>query len=134
MADGTFEEARFRFAAAPEGLAAGLDFVAETAAALGLDEAAAARLSVAVDELAANALTHGGLTATQEIELRLASGPGGPRLTLIDPGPPFDPVGRPPEPPRELGGLGLLMVRELMRELRYERRDGLNVVEMRPKV
>lgn len=92
-------------------------------------------LSVALDELLANALSHGmaGRDAgsiTVEVELdqeRLT-------VTLTDDGPPFDPFG--PAAPdttlsveeRPIGGLGIHLVRRLVDEVSYHRRDGRNVV------
>ncbi len=92
-------------------------------------------LNVAIDELLANALSHGmagrhaGLL-TVEVELdqeRLT-------VTLIDDGPPFDPFGQnAPDTTlsveeRSIGGLGIHLVRQLVDEVSYQRRDGCNVV------
>jgi anti-sigma regulatory factor (Ser/Thr protein kinase) len=55
-------------------------------------------------------------------------------VTITDDGPGFDPFGQ-AEPDttlsveeREIGGLGIHLVRKLMDEVSYERRDGKNVV------
>ena len=92
-------------------------------------------LNIALDELLANELSHGmagrdGCLVTIEAELdqeRVI-------VTLTDDGPPFDPF-RQAAPDttlsveeRPIGGLGLHLVRELMDEVRYQRRDGHNVV------
>jgi anti-sigma regulatory factor (Ser/Thr protein kinase) len=92
-------------------------------------------VNVALDELLANALSHGlegrdaGLV-TVEVELdaeRLT-------VTLTDDGPPFDPIGRTaPDTTlsveeRPIGGLGVHLVRRLLDEVSYQRRDGCNVV------
>lgn len=92
-------------------------------------------LSVAIDELLANALTHG-LAGRDEAQVRVEVELDQERLTVtvIDDGPPFDPFGR-PDPDttlsveeRAVGGLGIHLVRRLVDEVSYQRRDGCNVV------
>lgn len=92
-------------------------------------------VSVALDELLANTLSHGRLgsdasSVTVEMELDQE------RVTVIvtDDGPPFDPFGR--DAPdttlsveeRSVGGLGIHLVRQLMDNVSYQRREGRNVV------
>ena len=92
-------------------------------------------VNVALDELLANALAHGrvGLdpsSVTVEVEL----GQEDVTVILTDDGTPFDPFGQ--DAPdttlsmdeRQIGGLGIHLVRQLMDEVSYERRDGHNVV------
>ena len=92
-------------------------------------------LNVAVDELLANELSHGmegrdGCVVTVDAELDQER----VTVTLTDDGPPFDPFKQAvPDTTlsveeRPIGGLGLHLVRELMDEVSYERRDGHNVV------
>jgi anti-sigma regulatory factor (Ser/Thr protein kinase) len=108
---------------------------AEFARRYALPEAVRRSVSIALDELLANELSHGleGHEAGPvivEVEVdqhRLTA-------TITDDGPPFDPFGH-AEPDitlsvddRPIGGLGLHLVRKLMDEVSYERRDGHNVV------
>jgi anti-sigma regulatory factor (Ser/Thr protein kinase) len=102
-----------------------------------LPEAVRRSLNVALDELLANELSHGiaGADAgslTVEVELyqeRLT-------VTLTNDGPPFDPFSQAtPDTTlsvddRPIGGLGIHLVRELMDDVGYERRDGHNVVTL----
>lgn len=101
----------------------------------GIPEGVRRSVNVAVDELLANALSHGRTgrdpcSVTVEVELdneRLI-------VTLTDDGPPFDPFKQAaPDTTlsvdeRQIGGLGVHLVRELMDEVSYQRRDGHNVV------
>lgn len=108
---------------------------AEFAQAQALPAPVRRSLNVALDELLANTLAHGfagqaGGEVTVEAELR------GDRVavTLSDDGRPFDPFGQAtPDTTlsvedRQIGGLGIHLVRRMMDEASYQRRDGRNVV------
>lgn len=92
-------------------------------------------VNVALDELLANALSHGQkgrdpCSVTVDVELDQE------RVTVVitDDGAPFDPFGRDapdtalPVEERPIGGLGIHLVRELMDQVSYQRRDDQNVV------
>lgn len=94
-------------------------------------------VSVAIDEILSNTVRHGfagrpGGALTIEVEL------GADRLGVVitDDGEPFDPfTAAPPDTglsveERQAGGLGIHLVRQLMDEAGYERRDGRNVVTL----
>ncbi len=92
-------------------------------------------VSVALDELLANELSHGlagrdGGSVSVEVELDQER----VTVTITDDGPQFDPF-RQAAPDttlsvdeRAIGGLGIHLVRQLMDEVSYERRDEHNVV------
>ncbi|MBI1207195.1 MAG: ATP-binding protein [Azospirillum sp.] len=71
-----------------------------------------------------------------QIEVRLAIADGAVIATVEDDGQPFDPLAvtlRPPEQTIELaqiGGRGILMMRQFMDRMRYERRDGHNLLTL----
>jgi len=76
---------------------------------------------------------------TVDLELRLDLGVEPPicEMMVVDDGPEFDPLSA-VEPDRSLGieerpigGLGLALVRRLMDEVHYERRDGKNRLRRR---
>jgi anti-sigma regulatory factor (Ser/Thr protein kinase) len=108
---------------------------AEFAKRYDLPEGVRRSVSIALDELLANELSHGNVgreagPVIVEVQLdqeRLVA-------TITDDGPAFDPFGQ--DAPdttlsvddRQIGGLGLHLVRKLMDEVSYERRDGHNVV------
>jgi serine/threonine-protein kinase RsbW len=92
-------------------------------------------LHVALDELLHNSVAHGlggrqGGSVTVEVEL----GADRVRVTLSDDGAPFDPFGMAaPDTTgsveeRPIGGLGIHLVRRMMDEVSYRRRDDRNVV------
>lgn len=92
------------------------------------------RLAMVCDELAANVVHHGARSpkpATffsiqiDQLADRLA-------LTIEDDGEAFDPLAQ-PEPDveasidqREIGGLGIYLIRKMTQDMRYERADGIN--------
>jgi anti-sigma regulatory factor (Ser/Thr protein kinase) len=105
------------------------------AEAHGLPPAARRSVNVAIDELVANAISYGEkgrdpCSVTVEVELDHE------RVTVIltDDGPPFDPFGQ--DAPdttlsvdeRPIGGLGIHLVKQLMDNVSYQRREGHNVV------
>jgi anti-sigma regulatory factor (Ser/Thr protein kinase) len=100
-----------------------------------LPDAVRRSLSVALDELLANELSHG--MAGRDTGLLMVDVELDPErltVTLSDDGPPFDPFSKAaPDTTlsvedRPIGGLGIHLVRKLMDEVSYERRDGHNVV------
>ena len=74
------------------------------------------------------------LTVCAEVET------GAFTVTLADGGTPFDPLAREdpdlslPAEEREIGGLGILMVKKNMDEVNYAYRDGQNILTMRKKI
>jgi anti-sigma regulatory factor (Ser/Thr protein kinase) len=96
---------------------------------LGEDELA--RLSIVIEELIANLYDHGGVSRDQEVRLELASEPEGIRVTIIDPGTPFDP--RQPlfrDRPERGGGAGIDIVRAWAQLVSYETTDDGNRLEL----
>ena len=91
-------------------------------------------IDVAIDELFSNIVYYGykdevGLVW---IEVESLEDPKGVELTLIDCAVPYNPLDKddpnidlPPEE-REIGGLGIFMVKESMDEVDYEYKDGKN--------
>ncbi len=96
-------------------------------------------LNLALEELFTNALRHGGCAGmTDAVEVRLTDAPDGVRICFRDRGLAFDPLST-ADPPnldsplehRPAGGLGLHLVRSVMRDLTYERAGDWNCVGMR---
>ncbi len=75
-----------------------------------------------------------------DIEIRLMSDTRSLRVQIIDAGVPFDPTAKAkvdtslPAEERQIGGLGILLVRELMDSINYERIDGKNILTLTKKL
>ena len=88
-------------------------------------------VNVALDELLANAVSYGG---AGEVTIEVGLGQGRLTVTLTDDGAPFDPFGKAaPDTAlsvedRPIGGLGIHLVKQLMDEASYQRRNDRNVV------
>lgn len=74
------------------------------------------------------------------IEIRLECSDGYLTALMSDDGAPFDPLSQPepdihaPVGQRKVGGLGIHLLRKLMDEAGYQRRDGRNVLTFRIRV
>ena len=97
------------------------------------------QIDVAVEELFVNianyAYTQGGGTATIVVETE--EHPRAVEITLIDTGVPYDPLQKPdpdvtlPAEERQIGGLGIYMVKKSMDGMEYEYRNGQNILTIR---
>lgn len=107
------------------------NYVATAAASAGLDRSAIYKLCLAVDEIATNIITHGyeeaGLAGEIEISSEVLNNSF--RIYLRDHGQPYAPddheqpadtdLGLPLEE-RRMGGLGILLAKDSVDELKYE--------------
>ena len=84
-----------------------------------------ARLCIVVEELVANLYDHGGLTDADIVELGLSRDPAGIRVSISDPGAPFDPWSVLPsaERPDRGGGVGIEIVRSWAEFISYHAAD-----------
>jgi len=94
-------------------------------------------LNVALDEAVSNAINHGYDAGMRgEIAVRLRRETDRVEVEVEDDGRPFDPLQVPPPDltlpleRRPIGGLGIHLIRNLMDEVSYARRDGRNVLKM----
>ena len=102
---------------------------------LELGHADLARLCIVVEELIANLYDHGGVTAADEVQLDLTGEAGCIRVSIVDPGLPFDPWSAPP-PVRDAkhGGAGLNLVRAWAELASYRPTENGNHLELRVPV
>lgn len=105
----------------------------------GLADAVAHALHIAVDEMVSNIILHGYDEAERgehTIRIRLSADEDSAVLRIEDRGRPFNPLAYPPpdvDAPleeREVGGLGVHLVRSLMDEVAYEYVGGANRVTL----
>ena len=100
------------------------------------------QVDVAVEELFSNiaryAYNPGIGSATMRVEV--AEGPLAVVITFIDNGIPYDPLAKAdpditlPAEEREIGGLGIYMVKKAMDEISYEYKDGQNILRIKKNV
>ena len=129
--------------AAPEQIDAVMDFVNRQLDILSCPEETRVDLDVAVDELLSNIIryAYGPGTGTVTVRVETQLEPKALILTFLDQGAPFDPLAeeRPdttslPARERPMGGLGLYLVRSLVDEITYARRDGQNVLTVHKEI
>jgi sigma-B regulation protein RsbU (phosphoserine phosphatase) len=102
-----------------------------------LPPALAARINLALEEAVCNVIMYAypeGEKGTAELTLDMVD--GRIHATLCDSGLPFDPLQRPEVnldvslEERQIGGLGIHLIKEIMSEVSYEYKDGKNVLKM----
>lgn len=102
----------------------------------GCPHEAKADLLVALDEILTNVCSYSG-SPKVALQIELARDPKAARFTVIDSGSPWNPLEHlDPDitlsaDEREIGGLGILMVKKLMDDVSYRREDGFNKFSFR---
>jgi serine/threonine-protein kinase RsbW len=103
----------------------------------GLPPAEALNFELALEEVFMNVVMHGSPPGgVGRVEVFLAFVDGEVTLTVEDDGPPFDPLLLPPPDitadleSRRVGGLGVFLVRRVMDNVRYRRRETMNQLQM----
>lgn len=96
------------------------------------------KVNLVLDELVVNVCSHaydgdGG----HEFEINVDSKPDALSIEVIDDGRPFDPLSDAPPPnldaplaERDVGGLGLHLVQTMMDDMKYQRKDGRNHLQV----
>ena len=96
------------------------------------------QITVAAEEIYVNIAHYAYAPGTGEatVRLEITDDPAAATITFIDRGIPFDPLAK-PDPDvslsaeeRGIGGLGIYMVKKSMDDVRYEYRDGQNVLTL----
>lgn len=96
------------------------------------------QIEVAVEELFVNVASYAYASGSGSvtIDLEIAEEPAAAVITFTDSGIPFDPLKK-SDPDialsaeeRQIGGLGIFMVKKSMDDIVYERRDGRNILRI----
>ena len=135
-------EREITVAAAVENLEAVTTFVDRCLEENGCSMRSQMQIDVAVDELFSNIAYYAYPPGTGTVTLRvkIEGEPPCASLTFIDGGVPYDPLSR-TDPDttlsaeeRQIGGLGIYMVKKSMDEVSYAYEDGKNVLRIRKKL
>ena len=91
------------------------------------------QVQLVLEELVLNVIDYGFKQSGENLSVRILSSADSLRIDLADDAPPFDPIGDAPETDpdellenRQIGGLGLHLVRTMMDQVQYLREDGQN--------
>ena len=116
-------------------------FMKAVAEQMKIEPSLAGQLRLAVEEAVVNVIDYA-YPATTEGEITVAIQSDGKilRVTISDSGVPFDPTAKDKTDTtlaaedRQIGGLGILLYRELMDSINYERTDGKNILTLTKKL
>lgn len=118
------------------------DFANEQLEAIGCPMKAQMQIDVAIDELFGNIAhyAYNPETGPATVRVEVTEAPVSVIVTFIDHGIPYDPLKK-DDPDltlsadeREIGGLGIFMVKKTMDEITYEYRDGQNILRIRKDI
>jgi serine/threonine-protein kinase RsbW len=106
----------------------------------GVNPGAVMALNLSLEEAVTNVINYGFDGGEHVIDVELVAADGAIAATISDDGKEYNPLLR--EDPdvnasldeRRIGGLGVLLVKKLMDDVAYERRDGRNILTMRKRV
>ena len=116
-------------------------FIKQVTEQLQIDKELASQLRLAVEEAVVNVIDYAYPAEKEgEIEVRVMSDGSIIKFVIIDSGGAFDPTAKEKADitlsaeDRQIGGLGLLLVRELMDSINYEREGGKNILTLMKKI
>ena len=129
-------------AAKVENIEAVTDFVNEQLEALDCPMKAQMQIDIAIDELFGNIAHYAYSPGTGDATVCVEAGedPLSVTVTFIDRGVPYDPLKK-DDPDttlsaeeRDIGGLGIFMVKKSMDDITYEYKDGQNILKIKKKL
>ena len=138
-AEGTLEAGELTIAASVDNIPAIYEFVEKRLESVDCPAKVRRQIDIAIDEIFSNIAyyAYGEGTGDATVRVETFQDPCSVELTFIDGGEPFDPlnvaepdVGLSPMV-RDIGGLGILLVKKTMDDVCYERRGDKNVLRIR---
>lgn len=129
-------------AATLDNLARVQEFIEVELESCGCPRKAMMQIAVAVEEIYVNIAHYAYHPSVGEATVRCVVGGEPLQVTIqfLDSGKPFDPLEKPdaditlPAEEREIGGLGILMVKKCMDDVQYEYRDGCNILTLKKQL
>lgn len=125
---------KFTFEATIEGLARAMATLEETLDSAGCPVAAKTKLMVAMDEIASNIVYYSG-AADFDVDIDFPENPEAVRISFSDAGRAFNPLTEAPAADttssvedRQVGGLGMFMVKKMMDNVSYVYENGRNIL------
>ena len=116
-------------------------FVEEACQSVGFDEFATMQIKLAIEEAVVNVMKYAYAPEQHgDVTIKAASNDVDLKFTIIDSGKPFDPTVQAEvdtslsADERNIGGLGIHIIRQNMDSINYERMGGLNVLTLRKKI
>ena len=115
------------------------DFAAEKLEARDCPLKASMQLELVIEEVFVNIASYAydGETGDAKLSMEFEENPAAVILTFVDDGKPYNPLEK-PDPDtslgvdeREIGGLGIFLVKSNVDEISYERTDGKNILRMK---
>ena len=113
------------------------DFIEAVAERLGIEPSSALQLQLAVEEAVVNVMDYAyPPDSVGEVSVATTSDGQCLKIVITDSGIPFDPTEQEKADislsveERQIGGLGILLVNEIMDTVSYERKDGKNVLTL----
>jgi serine/threonine-protein kinase RsbW len=127
---------RISFAAKIENLEAMFQFIRKAAQAQGFDEKKISQIQLAAEEALVNVINYAYPGKSGDLEIDCNNKESSLEIVISDSGIPFDPLSLPepdihsPMEKREIGGLGIFMLRKIMDEVKYKREDNRNILTL----
>ncbi|MHC1760952.1 MAG: ATP-binding protein [Negativicutes bacterium] len=124
------------FAASMETIPDIVGFVSETASVMGVHPKRVMHLELAVEEAAVNICSYAYEIPPGEVTIRISRETEVVRIELVDTGVPFDPLAadapdiRSELENREVGGLGIFLIRRMLDEVHYSRSGDRNILSL----
>lgn len=117
------------------------DFVDAIAEEASIDPSLAMSLNLALEEAVTNVVMYAYPAGEEgDVDIVAALSDGSLLFTISDKGIPFDPTKKEDADitlgveERQIGGLGIFLVRQLMDTVEYKRKDGYNILTMKKKL